>query len=132
MATTEELDAARKFSILKKYAKGQTVSDDDKISAGIKLTNKINRPANYKTAEKSVKANVEGIRTFSVEWGFSLEQIKEVRKTPDGAASVDHGRVDPKKFVRAFLAWMKAGKEGPRSRDEAQMEKLIVETRILE
>jgi hypothetical protein len=57
-----------------------------------------NRPAKYKQADK----NVEGIRTFSVEWGFSLEQIKEVRKTPDGAAAVDHGRVDPKKFVRAF------------------------------
>ncbi|MDE2102236.1 MAG: hypothetical protein KGL39_33630 [Patescibacteria group bacterium] len=46
---------------------------------------------------------VDGLKKFSAEYGFSLEQIKAVAKTPDGAAAIGENHfVDPAKFCRAF------------------------------
>jgi len=46
---------------------------------------------------------VDGLKKFSAEYGFSMEQIKAVMKTPDGAAAIGISHiVDPPKFCRAF------------------------------
>ena len=56
---------------------------------------------------------VDGLRKFAAEYGFTLEQIKEVRKTADGAASVRQNEVDPPAFCRAFNAMVKTAEKVP-------------------
>jgi hypothetical protein len=75
MATTEQLDAARKISILKKYAKGEKVSDDDKKFAGIISEAKID-----KTQPKVRWPTIYGAESFSGLTHAPLPLIKKIRK----------------------------------------------------
>ena len=56
---------------------------------------------------------VDGLRKFAAEYGFTMEQIKEVRKTADGSASVRQNEVDPPAFCRAFNAMVKTAEKVP-------------------
>ena len=75
MATTEQLDAARKISILKKYAKGEKVSDDDKKFAGIIPEAKVD-----KTQPKVRWPTIYGAESFSGLTHAPLPLIKKIRK----------------------------------------------------
>ena len=45
---------------------------------------------------------VYGLKKFSAEYGFSMEQIKAVRNTPEGAKAFRSNDVVPAEFCRAF------------------------------
>ena len=76
---------------------------------------------------------VDGLKRFSVEYGFSMEQIKAVAKTPDGAMAIDtNHKVDPPKFCRAFNGWQKNQAGEPETESEARTKKLNAETRAIE
>ena len=56
---------------------------------------------------------VDGLKKFSAEYGFSMEQIKAVMKTPDGAAAIGISHiVDPPKFCRAFVKFLNQVADG--------------------
>ena len=57
---------------------------------------------------------IYGLRKFSVQYGFTMEQINAVRETVNGAASVRHNDVDPAAFCRAFNELVATASELPK------------------